>query len=76
MQFNNELSTGNFSLQNEHLKKEQQDHIKTLLKEAKENEKEVEQMMVVKQEEVEKAVANKIQIMKKRIVEQDGKFIF
>lgn len=33
-------------------------------------------MMVVKQEEVEKALANKIQIMKKRIVEQDGKFIF
>lgn len=64
------------SLQNEQLKKEQQDHIKTLLKQAKENEKEVEQITVVKQEEVEKALANKIQIMRELIVEQDGKLTF
>ena len=63
-------------MQNEQLKKEQQDHIKTLLKQAKENEKEVEQIAVVKQEEVEKALANKIQIMRELIVEQDGKLIF
>ncbi|XP_028413358.1 coiled-coil domain-containing protein 83-like [Dendronephthya gigantea] len=56
---------------NEQLKKEQGEHIKTLLKQAKENEKEVEQMTVVKQEEVEKALADKIQIMKKLIAEQD-----
>ena len=63
-------------MQNEQLKKEQQDHIKTLLKQAKENEKEVEQIAVVKQEEVEKELANKIQIMRELIVEQDGKLMF
>ena len=56
---------------NEQLKKEQQEHIKTLLKQSKENEKEVEQITVVKQEEVEKALANKINKMKELIVEQD-----
>lgn len=67
-----DMIIGHKMFQNEQLKKEQEEHIKTLLKQAKEKEKEVEQMTVVKQEEVEKALRDKIQVMKKLIVEQDG----
>jgi hypothetical protein len=43
-----------------------------LLKQSKESEKEVEQITVVKQEEVEKGMADKIRIMRELIAEQDG----
>jgi hypothetical protein len=43
-----------------------------LLKQSKESEKEVEQITVVKQEEVEKGMADKIRIMRELITEQDG----
>lgn len=62
--------------QNEQLKKEQEEHVKTLLKQAKDSEKEVEQITVVKQEEVEKALADKIVTMRELIVEQNGIDIF
>jgi hypothetical protein len=47
-----------------------------LLKQSKENEKEVEQLTVVKQEEVEKELAGKTQITRELIVEQDGMLFF
>ena len=58
--------------QNEQLKNEQHEHVKTLLKQSKENEKEVEQTTVVNAGEVEKALVDKINTMRELIVEQDG----
>ena len=57
---------------NEQLRNEQKEHIKTLLKQAKENDKDVEQTTVVNQEEVEKTLYDKISNMKELIPEQEG----
>lgn len=56
---------------NEQLRNEQKEHIKTLLKQARENDKDVEQATVVNEEEVEKALFDKISAMKQLIAEEE-----
>ena len=62
--------------QNSKLKEEQLLHIKTLLKQVKEKDKEVEQAVDVGHEQVEKALLEKFEVMKREEQDLQGKNTF